>query len=141
MAEVLLSKIICVTLSNIMKRKLLYITLLFMATNLLAEPFYTHSMVNNIRTLQVRFSSNPLALPVIELESEESVSISFDEMSYEPKSFNYSIIHCDADWTRSSLQKSTICKVLLMALSIIMNFHRIRPRCMCITNSMFLTMI
>lgn len=76
-----------------------------MATNLLAEPFYTHSMVNNIRTLQVRFSSNPLALPVIELESEESVSISFDEMSYEPKSFNYSIIHCDADWTRSSLSE------------------------------------
>ena len=88
-----------------MKRKLLYIALLFMATNLLAEPFYTHSMVNTIRTLQVRFSSNPLALPVIELESEESVSISFDEMSYEPKSFNYSIIHCDADWTRSSLSE------------------------------------
>lgn len=88
-----------------MKRKLLYIALLFMATNVLAEPFYTHSMVNTIRTLQVRFSSNPLALPVIELESEESVSISFDEMSYEPKSFNYSIVHCDADWTRSSLSE------------------------------------
>lgn len=88
-----------------MKRKLLYIALLFMATNLLAEPFYTHSMVNTIRTLQVRFSSNPLALPVIELESDESVSISFDEMSYEPKSFNYSIVHCDADWTRSSLSE------------------------------------
>lgn len=88
-----------------MKRTLLYIAFLFVASNLLAEPFFTHVAVNNIRTLQVRFTSNPLALPVIELESEETVSISFDEMSYEPKSFNYTIVHCDADWTRSSLSE------------------------------------
>jgi hypothetical protein len=102
---VLLSKIVFVPLSYIMKRQILYIAFLFVASSLFAEPFYTHVTVNNIRTLQVRIADNPLAIPVIELGSDQSVRISFDEMSYEPKSYTYALVHCNADWTRSSLSE------------------------------------
>ena len=88
-----------------MKRILLYIVLLLISSNIWAESFNTHVNVNNIRTLQVRLNNNNLALPVIELESDQSVCVSFDEMSYEPKSFTYTIVHCNADWTRSSLSE------------------------------------
>jgi len=79
--------------------------LLLISSNIWAESFNTHVNVNNIRTLQVRLNNNNLALPVIELESDQSVCVSFDEMSYEPKSFTYTIVHCNADWTRSSLSE------------------------------------
>ena len=101
----MLSKIVFVPLSYLMKRNLLYIVLLLISSNIWAESFYTHVNVNNIRTLQVRLKDNALSLPVIELESDQSVCISFDEMSYEPKSFTYAIVHCNADWTRSSLSE------------------------------------
>ena len=64
---VLLSKIVFVPLSYLMKRQILYIAFLFVVSSLFAEPFYTHVTVNNIRTLQVRIADNPLAIPVIEL--------------------------------------------------------------------------
>ncbi len=88
-----------------MKRNILYIAFLLMVSSLWAEPFFTHVKVNNIRTLQVRVADNPLAIPVIELGSDQLVRISFDEMSYEPKNYTYVVVHCNADWTRSSLSE------------------------------------
>lgn len=67
------------------------------------ERYATRSFSANIRTVKVELIGNPLADPVIELKGNEQLLLSFDEMSYETKSFNYSIVHCNADWTPSSL--------------------------------------
>jgi hypothetical protein len=56
--------------------------------------------------LQVFVDGKPLELPVIELNSNEKIKISFDEMSYYSKNFNYKIIHCNADFSPSVLTES-----------------------------------
>ena len=57
----------------------------------------------NNKTLQVKINCNTLAAPVIELNTDDVLTISFDEMSHEGRSFSYEIKHCNADWTESSL--------------------------------------
>lgn len=63
----------------------------------------TQIFKDNIKTLQVKINGNPLAAPVIELNTDDVLTISFDEMSHEGRSFSYEIKHCNADWTESSL--------------------------------------
>lgn len=98
-------KIVFVSLLLTMKRNLLIILSLLFVVTLVAAPFRTHIYVPNIKTLQVRVVGNELALPIVELQSEQSVCISFDEMSFEPKNFSYKVVHCNADWTPSSLSE------------------------------------
>jgi hypothetical protein len=65
--------------------------------------FQTKIFDKNVRTLQVFPENKPLDLPVIELNSAQKIRISFDEMSYYAKSFNYKIIHLNADFSPSQL--------------------------------------
>ena len=69
----------------------------------LAAPYRTHSLSADIKSVKVEIVGQPLFEPVIELGGNEEVLVSFDEMSYESKSFNYSIVHCNADWCPSDL--------------------------------------
>ncbi|MDR2684401.1 MAG: DUF5103 domain-containing protein [Prevotellaceae bacterium] len=86
-----------------MKKYAVVFILTFFAKNLNAEVFQTKIFDKNIRTLQVFPENKPLDLPLIELNSEQKIRISFDEMSYYAKSFNYKIIHCNADFSPSAL--------------------------------------
>lgn len=70
-----------------------------------ATPWRTQAMQPQIHTVQAQLSDNPLALPVIELNSDQQIRIAFDELSYESRSFNYKIVHCNADWTPSALSE------------------------------------
>lgn len=42
-------------------------------------------------------------LPVIQLGSDDKIEIRFDEMSHESHNFSYTVMHCNADWTASSI--------------------------------------
>lgn len=90
-----------------MKIKISILILLFVsfcANNILAqEVHYTRIYKENIRTLQVKTNGNPLSEPVIGLDGNDELVISFDEMSHEGRSFSYEIKHCNADWTESQL--------------------------------------
>ncbi|MGM9746616.1 MAG: DUF5103 domain-containing protein [Paludibacteraceae bacterium] len=70
-----------------------------------ATPWRTQAMQPQIHTVQAQLSDNPLALPVIELNSDQQIRIAFDELSYESRSFTYKIVHCNADWTPSALSE------------------------------------
>lgn len=67
------------------------------------ETLRTKTYAESVRSLQVLVDGQPLTLPYIELGTDQSVAISFDELSYDAKSFYYRIVHCNADWTPSSL--------------------------------------
>jgi len=86
-------------------QKLLFITFfLFGIFALNAQTvFRTQTLAPNIRTLQVRLNDDPMALPVLRLNSDDVLHIQFDEMSHEHRSFSYRVIHCNADWTQSVL--------------------------------------
>ncbi len=87
-----------------MHRKLIF--LLFgaiISLNCLSQTFHTKSFSANIKTVQSYIEGQPLSSPIIDLNGSEQIFISFDELSYETKNFNYAIIHCNADWTQSDL--------------------------------------
>jgi len=71
--------------------------------NCLSQTFHTKSLSSNIKTVQSYIEGQPLNAPIIDLNGSEQILISFDELSYETKNFNYTIIHCNADWTQSDL--------------------------------------
>lgn len=68
--------------------------------------YYTQTLAPNIKTLQVYPENQPYQIPVIELKSENRLQVRFDEMSHDAHAFSYTIVHCNADWTASSLSTS-----------------------------------
>lgn len=65
---------------------------------------------NNIASLQVVKDDNWLSMPAIRLNSNETINISFDDLTHEYRRYAYKIEHCEADWTVStSLFESDFC--------------------------------
>jgi hypothetical protein len=44
--------------------------------------------------------------PIIELNSEEFLQLSFDDLSSDPKTFSYTVVHCNAKWEPSDCSVS-----------------------------------
>ena len=67
-----------------------------------------HEKVNrkNIRTVKIHKQGEPLSPPVIQWNSGEKVSLSFDDMEAGNKNFSYKLIHCNAKWQPSDLFES-----------------------------------
>lgn len=65
----------------------------------------------NIASLQVVAGDNWLSMPVITLNKDEVIHISFDDLTHEYHRYVYSIEHCEADWTPSeNLLPSEYCE-------------------------------
>lgn len=54
-----------------------------------------------VATLQVVANDNWQSLPIMNLNSNEWVDVSFDDFSHQYKRYTYTIKHCEADWTIS----------------------------------------
>lgn len=65
--------------------------------------YQTRSLSPDIQTIQVNVLDNWLSPPIIELNSNRQIEISFDQLSHEAKYLSYSLVHCNADWTPSGL--------------------------------------
>ena len=57
-----------------------------------------------IKTLMVHKTGFELTMPVIELGTDESVTVSFDDLDAVRKNYRYSVIQCDAQWKPTGLQ-------------------------------------
>lgn len=57
----------------------------------------------NIKTIQLLKTGSEMTVPIIDLNSSEQLTLSFDDLSNEGRNFKYKIIHCDADWNKSNL--------------------------------------
>jgi hypothetical protein len=57
----------------------------------------------NIKTVQFHRVGWPMSYPLIELNSNQKLLLSFDELGTEIKNYHYSIEMCDADWEPSTL--------------------------------------
>lgn len=58
------------------------------------------------RSLQVYPDGFPLAPPIINLDNNEQILISFDEIADERSFLRYRLVHCNADWQPSGLVES-----------------------------------
>ena len=85
-------------------RKLIIAALLFMGVHAVSQQVYrTQVFQPAVKTLQIGLMGQRFVLPVLQLNSSEKLLVSFDEMSHDAHSYSYRVIHCNADWTQSSL--------------------------------------
>lgn len=59
-----------------------------------------------IKTAKIFKTGTDLSEPIIELGSNESITLIFDDLSESLKNYSYSLIHCTSDWKESGLIKS-----------------------------------
>ena len=60
----------------------------------------------DIRTVKLENSSSGFALPTISLGETGSYKLEFDQLTGERDYYQYTLIHCDALWNPSGLQKN-----------------------------------
>jgi hypothetical protein len=83
---------------------LVLISLLIASTVLVkAQVYQNGSRLESIRTLTVYPDGLWSALPILTKGTDNTVQISFDELSHDYKRYSYRIIHCNSDWTKSDM--------------------------------------
>lgn len=89
-----------------MKRiTLLLFILLFGNISLFAQEIWVEKIYNPlIKTVKFEVQGVDFSLPMLRLGSSDKIILKFDELVEETKQYNYSIIHCNSDWTKSELQ-------------------------------------
>ncbi|TCO09613.1 type IX secretion system plug protein [Natronoflexus pectinivorans] len=75
---------------------------IFILSNICSEPLKEY-ISSSIKTVQFHRNEWPLSYPIIRLNSEQQLLLSFDELGSSTKNFQYTIVLCDADWNISDL--------------------------------------
>ena len=73
------------------------------AQSLSDQPYETRSFSDRFKTLRTQVEGRELFPPIIDLNTNEHITISFDEMTEEVSYLQYSLVHCNADWRPSAL--------------------------------------
>ena len=88
-------------------KKILFLLATLVCFTLSSQTIYrTQIFYPNIKTLQIGLVGVKLGLPIMELNSQDIMQVSFDEMSHEAHSFSYKVMQCNADWTQSNLNSN-----------------------------------
>lgn len=89
-----------------MLRSKIFITLFWIFYYASAQQGWQNAIFKpEIKSLQVICNDNFLSPPLILQNSDQTVSISFDELTDDISWISYRIIHCDANWQRSRLSE------------------------------------
>ena len=67
------------------------------------EVYRTRVLRDDIKSLEVKVEGEVMSSPFIALNGENRIVISFDALHHSTGRFAYSVIHCNADWTKSGL--------------------------------------
>lgn len=86
-----------------MKKRLILCVLLIITLSVKAQK--NEVFTPNIQSLLVKVNNNWLTPPIINLNSDDVLEVSFDELSHEYHRFQYVISHYNADWTPSGLNE------------------------------------
>ena len=57
----------------------------------------------NIKTVQLVPSGFDFSSPIIRLNTDDKLRLSFDDLDGDVKDYSYTLVHCNADWTPSNL--------------------------------------
>ena len=89
------------------RRFILYILSLFIGINLCSAlpqgPFPDAIFSKSIKTVQFYKEGWEFSYPIIDLNDNKSLLLSFDDLAESPKNLNYVVVLCDADWMPSRL--------------------------------------
>ncbi|MCK9421394.1 MAG: DUF5103 domain-containing protein [Bacteroidales bacterium] len=83
---------------------LLSLSILFFPFTVCAEDFPNTNAIYDpgIRTIQVYKTGFEMSAPIIQLNTDEKLTISFDDLGTGIKRFKYTIRHCESDWSTST---------------------------------------
>ncbi len=88
-----------------MKRILVVSILLFVVFVSYAQVIQTCVLKPNVYTLRMRYvDGETQQRPFLQLNGEDVLEISFDELSHTTKNYTYTVLHLNADYTPSELQ-------------------------------------
>ena len=82
---------------------LAFIVLLFTAVTVSAEDTQTGIFDSAFKTLQLSVNGNYFQPPVINIHTDDYLTVEFDEIAEDRRYLRYSLQHCNADWTPSQL--------------------------------------
>ncbi|PID94586.1 MAG: hypothetical protein CSA89_01430 [Bacteroidales bacterium] len=89
-----------------MKKVFLSVIATIILTNIVtAQPYQTQIFNPNIKTLEIYNQNHRNEIPVLELNSDDKLIVSFDYMEFSKKTFYYKIVHCDKEFNRSMLSE------------------------------------
>jgi hypothetical protein len=98
-----------------MKHWILYFVFLFINQLVFAQEgadyykadffrYQDHIYKENIKTVLLYRTGWELSLPLVRLGTDEKLHLSFDDLDADVKGYQYTIIHCDVNWTPSDLK-------------------------------------
>ncbi|MEE4196872.1 MAG: DUF5103 domain-containing protein [Bacteroidales bacterium] len=88
-------------------KKIVFPFLLISSLQIAAQGILTDKVgKENIKTVQMFVEGDELSFPVLDLQSEKKLWLTFDDLDGEIKDYYYTLIHCNADWTPSDLDPS-----------------------------------
>ena len=61
---------------------------------------------DSIKTVLLHKTNAQMSYPIINIKRNESVQLSFDDLRRENSIYNYTVIHCDANWEPSVLEQN-----------------------------------
>ena len=67
--------------------------------------YENHIYRKNIKSVKLHEESLQLTSPILKLGSESRLRFSFDDMDADLKEYRYTLIHCDAAWNPSNINK------------------------------------
>lgn len=65
--------------------------------------YYDYVYLDNIKTVKFHIEGLLLSTPILDLNAGTALELSFDDMDGDAKSYTYTIVQCNADWTPSNL--------------------------------------
>ena len=72
----------------------------------LALRYDDYIYTNNIKTVRMYLNGAELAFPAIRLNTDERINFSFDDFDNDYKTYNYTVVHCDASWSPTNMTSS-----------------------------------
>jgi hypothetical protein len=65
---------------------------------------YTYD--DSIKTVLLHNTSSQMSYPIMNINGDESIKLSFDDLRRDNSIYNYTVIHCDASWEKSDLEQN-----------------------------------
>lgn len=88
-------------------KKYFTLFLIIISSSIFCQTRYTDTIFNeNVASLQLFRTGFPISYPIITMGSGEQLTLSFDEFGTKSNFYNYTIIHCNADWKASEYLKN-----------------------------------
>lgn len=88
--------------------RIFFLIIVFLGVNPLYAQFIWQDRVYSpiVKTVKLESMDSRMLVPILNINQSEGLLLSFDELSEETHRFEYTFIHCNSDWTESSLQYS-----------------------------------